>query len=293
MNEKEGNGKQVRGRIEPPSLDALSAAFTSRVTDPSQGEIWRAAWASCVQLVLVVEVGDADVEAIPVSPDVDLADDKTVSIDPGRPLNHPIAAWCGLRRHLPIRVLDVCITTVDPTELEAVDRGEGDGPSITSLLDERAQLWKAMADRMAELAAATWFPSDVDAIDFAVMFREHGLSPSKLASELGVAPGEVTAIARGERVLSIEQAEILSSLLNVEADRLQQVRLDQDLIWALDRPQFRRRLAERGLAEGEPNEATWRFKVATSELPLAARATRSANERRRWMGLIETYLDEC
>ena len=69
--------------------------------------------------------------------------------------------------------------------------------------------------------------------------------------------------------------------------------LDHDLVWALDRPQFRRRLAERGLAEGEPNEAAWRFKVATGELPLAARATRSANARGRWMGLIETYLDEC
>ncbi|WP_419848824.1 helix-turn-helix domain-containing protein [Candidatus Poriferisocius sp.] len=293
MNQKEGNGQQVQGRVEPPSLDALSAAFSASVTDPHQGEIWRAAWGSCIQLVLVVEVGDADIDTVPVSPDMDLGDDETVRVDPGSPLDHPLGAWCGLRRRLPIRVLDVCIATVDPSELEAVDRGEGDGPSITSLLDERAQLWKAIADRMAELAAATWFPSNADAVDFAVMFHEHGLSPSKLASELGVAPGEVTAIARGERVPSSEQAEILSSLLNVEADRLQLVRLDQDLVWALDRPQFRRRLAERGLAEGEPNEAKWRFKVATSELPLAARATRSANERSRWMGLIETYLDEC
>ena len=130
----------------------------------------------------------------------------------------------GLRRRLPIRVLDVCIARPDPSELEAVDFGEGDSPPITSLLDERVQLWKAMADRMAELAVATWLPSSVDAVDFAAMFLEHGLSPSKLASELGVAPGDVTAIARGERSPSSEQAEVLSSLLNVEAAQLLQVR---------------------------------------------------------------------
>ena len=286
------DGMPIQGRAEPPSLDELSAVFGASVTDPSQGEIWRAAWASCVQLVLVVDVGDADTDVIPVSPDVDLADDKTVRISPGTPLTHPLGAWCGLRRCLPIRVLDVCVTRVSSSELEAIHHGEGDGPSITSVLDERAQLRTTMAERMAELAAATWLPSSVDTIDVADVIRERDLSPSRVARELGVAPGDVTAIARGDRTPTSEQAEILSSLLDVEAEQLQRVRIDPDLVWALDRPQLRRRLAERGLAEGEQDEAIWRYQVATGELPVAARTTGSTNSRRRWMGLIETYLDD-
>ena len=293
MSREGGDAMRVKRPVEPPSLAPLSAVFQAVAADPSEGEIWRAAWAKCVQLVLVVEVGDSDIDVVPVSSDVEIADEQTVRVSPAAPLTHPLCAWGGLRRRLPIRVLDKCVTTVGAPELEAICSGVGEGPPITSLLDERDQLRAALSDRMAVLAAATWLPSNSDGMDLAEMLREHNLAPSALARELGVAPGDVTALARGDRAPSQEQANILSRLLGVEAEQLLSVQVDPDLVWALDRPRFRHRLAERGLAENEPDEAVWRYQVATSKLPIAARTTGTSDARHRWIALIESYLDEC
>ena len=291
MSREGGDGMRAKRPVEPPSLAPLSAVFQAAAPDPREGEIWRAAWAECAQLVLIVEVGDSDIDVVPVSSDVELAHEQAVRISPAAPLTNPLCAWCGLRRWLPIRVLDLRVTTVGAPELEAVCSGTGEGPKITSLLDERDQLRTTLSDRMGELAAATWLLSSSGGIDLAEMLREHNLTPSALARELDVAPGDVTAIARGDRAPSLEQANILSRLLGVEAEQLLSVQVDPDLVWALDRPQFRHRLAERGLAENEPDEAAWRYQVATSKLPIAARTTGTSDARHRWMGLIESYLD--
>ncbi len=292
MNEEEGQGLQAKSRSEPPSLDALSTIFQAPALTPSPGEIWRSAWGSCVQLVMVANVGDDEVDAVPVSPDVELADDETVRVEPRAPLAHSLGAWCGLRRRLPLRVLDVRVSAVGAEDLRAVLDGGGQGSPITSVLDERDQVRTVMAGRMAELAEATWLPSTSNIVDLAERVRERKLKPSQLAKKLGVTPGDVTDLIRGDRVASPEQAEILAPLLDGKAEQLLSVQLDPDLIWALDQPKFRRRLAERGLAEHEPDEGAWRLQVATSKLPIAARTTGVTDGRTRWMGLIEAYLDE-
>lgn len=281
-----------RQRPGPPSLAPLSAVFNAPISDPEPGEIWRAAWDGIVQLVLVTAVDDSTMSAVPLSPDVELGDDQTVLFEPGPPLMYSLGAWCGLQQTLPIRVLDVPVSIVGPADLESIRTGMSATAPVTSALDDRHQVRTLMADRMAELAAASWLPSTAPTIELGERFRERGLTPSKLAIELGVTPGDVTALARGDRVPTRDQAEILSTLLAIEVEQLLVVRVDPDLVWALDRPKFRRRLAERGVAQNESDEAIWRLQVATAKLPVAARTTRSSDPRRRWMGLIETYLDE-
>ncbi len=292
MNPEGVDEMRTQHRTVAPSLAALASVLDAAAVDPSEGEIWRAAWRTCVQLVLVAEVRDADFDAVPVNPDIELIDDHAVLIEPGAPLTHPLAAWSGLRRCLPIRVLDVRVTTVPASDLEAVRRGRGAGAPITSVLDERAQLRDALVARVNELANATWLPATSNVIDLGEMLRARKLSPSNLAPKLGINPGDITALARGDRVPSPEQAEMLARLLEVAPEQLPSAPVDADLVWALDRPRFRRRLAERGAAEGESDEVAWRLRVATSKLPIAARTTGSVDPRRRWTGLIETYLDE-
>ncbi|MGZ4755371.1 MAG: helix-turn-helix domain-containing protein [Acidimicrobiia bacterium] len=292
MNRDGGDEVPTQRRTEAPSITGLASVFANTDTEPAEGEIWRAAWGSSVQLVFVVEVRDDDFDAVPVNPDIDLIDDHAVVIGPGPPLTHPLAAWSGLRRALPIRALDVRVAAGQASDLAAVRRGRGQGAPITSLLDERAQVRDALASRLEDLASATWLPSISSTIDLGGLLRARNLSPSKLAPELGVAPGDVTAIARGDRTPSPEQAETLSRLLDVAPDQLLSAAVDTDLVWALDRPRVRRRLAERGVAEGEPDEAAWRLRVARTKLPTAARTTGTTDSRRRWTGLIETYLDE-
>lgn len=292
MNPEGGDQMRTQRRSEAPSLAALASVFAASAVDPSDGEIWRAAWKTCVQLVLVTAVRDADFDAVPVNPEIHLVDDHAVVLQPGAPLTHPLVAWAGLRRSLPMRVLDVRIGTVPAPDLTAVRRGQGAGAPITSVLDERAQLRDALDARMDELENATWLPASANAVDLGEILRDRRLSPSKLAPALGIAPGDVTALARGDRVPSPEQAEVLARLLDVAPEQLPSAPVDADLVWALDRPRFRRRLAERGTSEGVSDEALWRLRVATTKLPIAARATGSVDPRRRWNGLIETYLDE-
>lgn len=292
MADREGEKMDAPRRSQPPSLGPLTAIFQESVTDPDPGEIWRAAWKTSVQLVLITAVGDDDVDAVPVSPDVEFADDRTVRIHPGPPLTHGLGAWCGLQRRLPVRVLDVRISTITADDLGAVRAGNGIGPPITSVLDERDQVRDALAGRLAALADATWLPSSSDAVDLADRVRERGLKPSQLALALDVAPGDVTDLLRADRGPTPRQAEILGPILDLEPSRLLAVHVDPDLVWALDRPRYRRRLAERGIAEGHSDEAAWRLQVATGRLPVAARTTGAVSGRRRWSGLIETFLDE-
>lgn len=277
----------------PPSLDGLAAVFNTQPGEPVEGEIWRAAWGSSVQLILITGVGDNDVDTVPLSPDVDLADDDTIRLGPRPPLTHALGAWRSIGSRLPTRVLDVRVCPALSAEaMENLRNAPGVGAPATSVLDERVQLRSLLAQRMEELAAANWVPANADPIDIGARMIERGVKPSTLARELGVSPGDVTDLARGDRRPSVEQAQKLVPILGLSPEQLMAVSLDNDLVWALDRPRYRKPLAERGRAAGVADEAVWRLHVATNELPVSARTTGTNDPRRRWMGLIQDYLDE-
>ena len=291
MSDTGGRLNNEQPRRLPPSLDGLAAALDTEPGEPVEGEIWRAAWKSSVQLILIIGVGDNEIDAVPLSPDVEFADDDTVQLEPRPPLTHALAAWRGLRSRLPTRVLDVRVCpALSAAAMGHLHDAPGVGATATSALDERVQLRSHLAQRMEELAAATWVPSAVDPVDIGARINERGVKPSVLARELGLTPGDITDLARGDRRPSVEQARKLAPFLDLSAEQLTAVNLDDDLVWALDRPRFRRPLAERGRAAGIDDEAEWRLHMATNELPVAARTTGTNDPRRRWMGLIQDYL---
>ncbi len=293
MSDTEGDRMQrPRRSTAPRSLDALAEIFQAPITDPREGEIWRAAWHTCVLLVVVTEVEDNDIDAVPISPDLDLGDDHTIRIEPGPPLVHPVGAWRELSERLPMRVLDTRIGALSARDLDRLRNEPGDGAPITSPLDERHQIQASLSARMTELSAASWVPSRSEPVDLRQRIRDQGLDPSALAAELGATPGDVMDFVRGDRTPSPEQAAVLAPLLDLAVDQLLSVSLDDNLVWALDRPQFRKPLAQRGRDAGFDDEAVWRLQVATTELPVAARTTGTNDPRRRWMGLIQNYLDE-
>jgi plasmid maintenance system antidote protein VapI len=276
---------------QPPSLDGLAAEFDSEPPEPVEGEVWRAAWNSSVQLILIIGVGDNDIDAVPLSPDVEFADDDTVPLEPPPPLTHALGVWRSLRSRLPTLVLDIRVCpALSVAAMEHLRNAPGVGTPATSVLDDRFQFRSVLAQRMEELAAATWVPANVDPVDIGARIKERGVKPSTLAHELDLTPGDITDLARGDRRLTVEQARKLAPILDLSAEQLTAVSLDNDLVWALDRPRFRKPLAERGRAAGISDEAAWRLHVATNELPVAARTTGSSEPRRRWMGLIQDYL---
>jgi len=96
---------------------------------------------------------------------------------------------------------------------------------------------------------------------------------------------------RGDRTISVEVLPRIASVLGVNPEDLAGPHeIDPFLVLALDLPEFRRRLAERGRSEGVTDEATWRYTVATERLPVAARTTGHKDQLRRYIGLIEDFL---
>jgi len=278
----------------PPAFDAVVARFAGPIEEPETGQIWRARWRDTAQLLLLTGSNDSDVEAVPLSLDVDLGDDTAVLLRSDiQPLGFDVVAWRSLRRRLPVRVLDVLLGWADPVAVEAVGHAQGVGAAIVSDLDERSQVRDAMGERIETLEAADWVPQSTEPIDLAEKMRARGLTPSQLASELDIDPGTVIAFVRGDRVPTSAEATRLSPLLNIDIASLTGAHLvDPDLVWALDRPRFRRRLEARGRQLGITDESEWRFRVATQELATAARTTGSVDPRRRWLGLIEDFLGE-
>lgn len=278
---------------DPAHLDALRDAFAATAPEPAVGQIWRARWRHTAQLVLVLRTDDVSVSAAPITPDVELGDDLAVIVDDdASPFGYAVLVWTGLTADLPVRVLDVDLGDIDRAALAAVEGRRGIGAPITHPLDERAQVRDAISDRMEALANAVWAPEAATTIDLTAAMKAKGFTPGKLAPIIGVDAGEIMAVARGDTVPTPELAERLGPLLGIEPlDLLGARRLDPDLVWAFDRPSLRRPLRERAEAEGFEDEGAFRYHVATAELALAARQTKSTSPRDRYLGLIRDYLD--
>jgi hypothetical protein len=152
----------------PEPVRAATAGADRPDAGPEAGELWRARHPDGGPLILVWlrSVGPAGVVAVPVSFDVEFADDQTLIVTgEDSPLGLPIAL------HRPIE------TTIDPRAL--LDRlgrldpaGAAVGPRIVSPVDERLEYRQTLADRLAGLASTAagdgddaqhdWWPLDTD-----------------------------------------------------------------------------------------------------------------------------------
>lgn len=273
--------------VVPTSFDMLIERFQSVSDDAQSGQIWRARWNETAQLVALISVSDTEVVAVPVSFDVALADEHAVPLPLESVLGQGTVAWTSLLYKLPIRILDVLIGSTDASILAE----DGIGATLINPLDERYQVRDEMVDRMEALKEAAWVPTTTEPVDIGDIMRARDLKPSQVARHVGVDPGVIVSLVRGDRTPTAEQATLLASILGITAAALAASHaIDSDLVWALDRPKFRKRLANSGRSNGVMDEGTWRYKVATSELATAARITGSKDARLRWIGLIEDYL---
>src|SRR4051812_47080774 len=95
---------------EAPSLEGLAAAFAATPEEPTSGQVWRARWGDTAIVVIVLAAGRDQIDAVPLTPDVEFADERGVVIDGSElPLGFEAVAWTGVRTSLPIRVLDVML----------------------------------------------------------------------------------------------------------------------------------------------------------------------------------------
>jgi hypothetical protein len=272
-------------------------AFASEPPAPERGQIWQLLWDSVAELVVLEETSPDSVRAIPLEPDLELADESVVVTPKLEVLGSAMALWTSLVRDVPRRALNVCFGSVPVHVLERVDdvrsgKRAGIGAPITAVFDERAQLRVSIARRLDSLAAAVWGPGvdNPPSDTLADVARSRDLTPSRIATVLKIQPGDARAILSGSRSMDDDERDAFAILVGMSPSEIDLYRpkVDPELALALDRPKYRSRLRERAKAEGR-SEANYRYWVATHGLARAARTTRTTSID--WDQLIEDFLN--
>ena len=285
------DGTQREDVVDVNSFQQLVRTFATEQVDPAIGDIWKIRWQSIVQIVTVISENSNGTNVIPLSYDVALADDFCVQLSVAdQSLGYAVVAWTSLGRVIPLCAFDVKLGELNEDGFASVAAPIGGDVSPLSCLDERSQVRDAIEERMDKLAHANWLPDAETSIDLAIAMRERNIRISDVAKLLNIEPGFATALVRGDRKLTASQSTLLSEFLDLNDDsQAIHSQVDAILVNELNRPQYRRRLWQKGLDRGATDEAVWRYEVATT-LPIAARTTNHQSPRERWTGLIEDFL---
>jgi hypothetical protein len=293
----------MRGMTVPGFSEQLVDALAGG-EDPVAGQLWHLEWEGLSAVGLIVGADQELVTVVPAEDDTHLGDQWTVELERQEsPVGLSFALWTGLAAEVPMRSLNALLGMVPAspmTRVEAALRArhvglaaapDGLGAPVTSVLDERDQVKRAIADRFAALAAATWLPAaQIEPADVGALLRERGLQATTIADQLGMQPYEILKLVRRQRGLSVEESRQLAELLDVDPSSLNvTVRLPPGLVTALDHPRRRPQLRA-GARAAETSEAAFRWSMAQEVLPMAARTFGSRGSEADWEQLVEDWL---
>ena len=271
--------------------DPLTEALMAELPEPAAGQLWRAEWDGLVQLLLVLSATDTTTETVPVI-EAEAADDTSVELDRAL-LGWSAAVLAAEVATLPIRVLDLCLGMVDATVVSRVHRvaaGEpGDGDPIVSSLDERWGHRVQIHENLAALAEATWVPQTAE-VGLVDLLRTTWSRPKLLADDLGVTPGQATAILAGERPLNDDQRKAVGRRLGRE---IGPAAPPDDVVWAIDHPTLRPRWRAKARRAGTQDNPAFRWETySNSNFALAARTTGGLSHRDRLLAMMKQVLDD-
>jgi hypothetical protein len=273
--------------LQPARLrERFGAAEQVRI---EEGQVWRARWNGAVVLVLVLDVGDRDVRAVPLTLDPPAEDESCLVLDGQRSVfGVDVTVWAGMVQTVPVRVLDQVLDAWDSDLVgctRAVAQGRpGDpaagmraGSAPGSLFEDSVALRAELEDDLAELQAAPGLASAAGVSpaqgSLAVLL---GGRPdiAELTKALGKPQSQVMAILRGKRLLEPEDIASLARATGLSqeeiADTVQP--LPEDLVEAVEHPRWRPVMTH--LAKhGAGGEAQARLRAGYGAFALAARET--------------------
>lgn len=257
------------------------AAWSDETATPAAGQVWRASWETFAEMVLLLSVDAGAVQAVPVTVDVDFADEQTVVVPAdGTTVGVPLAVWTGLRRELPLFVLDRTLGQLQASWSRSADLlgaarqdriGNGGSPAVTAI-DRRQEYRVRLTDSFNALSVMRWVPEGAGHLPG--LLKSAGLTPAVLADMLGVGPQDALALRRGTMPVTLEQAVVVASRLSLPAGEVLAANPQPpaDLVARLDQPRRRRQLARLAARSGT-DERTARLKAAYGTWRLAARQT--------------------
>ncbi|MGW0582227.1 hypothetical protein ACWD25_41285 [Streptomyces sp. NPDC002920] len=273
---------------------ALSeAGLRERFGDPAQvelttGQVWRARWDEVSMLVLVLDVDDLEVSAVPVTIDPPGEDETSVVVDGSRTaFGVDTTVWAGLVCCVPMRVLERVVDTWDDdivgcTTARAQDRpgpvvaGLREGQPIRSALEPAAEVRAGLADDLEYLQRAPGLPiqeSGRPAGSLASLLGDR-LDLGALCAALQLPQPEVMRLLRGKTPLSLDQVDTVASATGLPAEQITRTirPLPADLVQAVEHPRWRsvwvRRARRLGVSETQA-----RLSGGYGTFALAARQT--------------------
>jgi hypothetical protein len=261
--------------------DEVRVALAAEPGDPSSGQLWRVRWDEIVEFVLLLEIGEGDVSAAPVSLDDRFADGDAVILAPAQTsLATRLVVWVGLTRRLPIYVLDrrLAATHLEVSHSNWVDHaisaGAALGRASVSPLDPVHQAKARVVDAVETLGAATWAPSGSGELD--KLLAAASLGPQQLVDLLDVTPQTALALRRGQMASTPEQAEVLAPVLRIPARQVLEANPapPQALVQCMSRPRRRAQVTRLASRRGIDERSAW-LSATYSVGALAARQTGS------------------
>lgn len=275
---------RLRAALRAAALpSAVRQAWTDRPPTPAPGQIWRARWATVTQLLLVVDAPSHAVRTVPITLEVDAADDSAAVLPPGHStLTVPLVVWLDDAVTLPLRVLDRFLgsLSVDLAVLPAADRGR---PVLTPT-DERRVQHARLQDLLDVLVAARWAPQG----DGNLRALLSAMDQRSLGQVLDVPDRTVISLLRGQVPLAPDQASRLAPLVHQPVDALLAAnpRLPEDLVADLDRPVYRAKVVELARRHGADEIDMWQ-KVGYAVASVAHRQTEG--DAPSWSDRLDRY----
>jgi hypothetical protein len=250
---------------------------------------------------LVWNVHDHYVEVIPITSDVQMADDTTARLEAEQTGGlGSLAVWVGLEAPIELSVLDSYWGSIDIDEVGVVRRlvrlGKpidalhvSTGSPISNAFDDRYEYRSIISDAVESLRSASWAPSSSSA-SLPDLISKAGTDMTAVTAAIGASPTERLRLLRGQRCLDSVEAKQLAPLLHVEPEDVLATNpaIPSELIAAINQPRWKRNLV--AYAESaQLVEADARQNVAYAVLALAARQTHFDSQELMWHERLKQY----
>lgn len=277
-------------RTTAPQLTAAALArrFGPRSTwVPAAGQLWRAVREDVTALVLLLAVQAESVTAAPVTVEPGEADD-TVVLN-GTALGVPATVWAGLRRPLPVSVLDRPVDDVGTDVVRRVvsQAAAGGGAPVTEFADVRAELEDDLAILAEDPAgtAAAAAPAGVEAAPEMDVNALDSAALDEAAARLAVPLPVVLDLIDGKRPPTSIEADVLREVLGALPESTPP---PVGLVVELAQPRWRG-LVRQHTRRGDLTESTARSRLAYEVAAMAARQT--GGQEPSWAGRIRRWAE--
>ncbi|TDP98153.1 hypothetical protein [Labedaea rhizosphaerae] len=269
------------------------SGLRDRFGEPSEinlerGQLWRAGWADVAVLLVLLELGDGEVRASPVTIDPPAEDENGFVLAPtctGLPTSATV--WTGFTRFFPQRVLDTLVAAwsadlttclANPASLDPGSRlpvGMRRGRPIDSEFDHRSMIRAGLEDDVDQLGQMPGLPVESPGSSSTTLAAVLGdVDLAALCAALKLPQPAVMKLLRGTAPLTPAQAAVIAQTTGISQERvLGAVRsMPRGLVQAADHPRWRQVWITRARRLGT-DETQARLDGCQQAFALAARQT--------------------